>query len=439
MARVRSRRAAAGVEPRQQHVAGGDRRLAEPADRARARCPAPRRGSRTRRPPATTPRTAYTSRPIASSEARRPVSTTARGSSARSARPSRAGSIDAVSDSVRSPARRSTARAPGRGARRGRRGRWRRRSARRRAREAGGESRFSADSQPVAWRQANSYSAVLGPGSACDRRPPPAGPPRSSARTSAARGSPRAGGWPCSSSKARRRRARRDDGGRALAALAGQRDRGGDVVRLGQRQPQRLDLGERVLAVTAGGTVGPREAVATLPAAQRVGADAEHHRRRVSPDSTHPVGVIGANALRCKGRTKPCTLDGFVHVQGFHARRGAVGRLAPGDLLELRQRNRDGATGAARLRFRWNRAASLDKVVQHLLLEETRWNSRQGATEWQSGVEEIGMQRVAGSLGGSVGISWNRHTAMCARTRHQEVLRCPSATADPPGSRRSDY
>jgi hypothetical protein len=61
-------------------------------------------------------------------------------------------------------------------------------------------------------------------------------------------------------------------GARPLAALAGELDRRGDVVRLEQRAAQRLQLGEVVLAVTALGPARLRIAETPLPATQRIGA-----------------------------------------------------------------------------------------------------------------------------------------------------------------------
>ena len=76
----------------------------------------------------------------------------------------------------------------------------------------------------------------------------------------------------------------------SLAALTGQDDRARDVVGLGQRRAQRLDLAQRVLPVPARRAAGAGEAVTALRAAQRVGADGEHHGRGVRADPTHDAG-----------------------------------------------------------------------------------------------------------------------------------------------------
>src|SRR5436305_13681882 len=69
-------------------------------------------------------------------------------------------------------------------------------------------------------------------------------------------------------------RRRHPIGGRwSLATLAGQRDRRRDVVGLGQRQPERLNLGQGILTMPTGRTVWLGKAVAPLPAAERVGTD----------------------------------------------------------------------------------------------------------------------------------------------------------------------
>ena len=89
-------------------------------------------------------------------------------------------------------------------------------------------------------------------------------------------------------------------GGRLLA-LAGQLDRRGDVAGRGERVAQRLQLDQLVVAVVAGGALGHREAVAALPASQRVGADAENFGGGVGPDSRHAqhsgTGLAGLHQL----------------------------------------------------------------------------------------------------------------------------------------------
>ena len=80
---------------------------------------------------------------------------------------------------------------------------------------------------------------------------------------------------------------------RALAALAGELDGRGDVVRLEQRPAQRLELGEVVLAVTARGPARLRVPEAPLPAAQRVGAYPQKLCSRVGPDPAHVPSVSG--------------------------------------------------------------------------------------------------------------------------------------------------
>ena len=76
-------------------------------------------------------------------------------------------------------------------------------------------------------------------------------------------------------------------GRRALAPLTGERDRRRDIVGLGERQTQRLDLGSEYWRCPPAERCGLGEAVAALPAAQGVGADAEHHGSSIGPDSVH--------------------------------------------------------------------------------------------------------------------------------------------------------
>ena len=129
-------------------------------------------------------------------------------------------------------------------------------------------------------------------------RPPRAGPPRSSARRSAARGSPRAGRLALSSSNAREgaRQARGDDG-------PSPRSRASEIAEETLWVSASVSRSDSI-SVSAywrwppGDRCGRGEAVAPLPAAQRVGADAEHDRRRVGSDSIHcaSYGLIGSYA-----------------------------------------------------------------------------------------------------------------------------------------------
>ena len=237
-------------------VAGGDR-VSPSGTRCSRPCREPRRGNRRRRPSGRRcgPRTrAGRSR---RADAARPVSTTALGLE-RAERACRAGSasIAGVSDSVRTPGapqhQLERLRVQGVEVEPGPR---RRRSGSPSARVAGGDRRLSADSQPVAWRHPNSYSAVWALVVGVRRSRPRAVPPRSSARPSAASRLSSSSRFARPRRTRRTRAARRDGRRRTLAALARERDRERDVVGLGERQPQRLDLGECVLAVTAGRAV----------------------------------------------------------------------------------------------------------------------------------------------------------------------------------------
>ena len=107
-----------------------------------------------------------------------------------------------------------------------------------------------------------------------------------------------------SASSRRSGRRRRGDGSAssALAALAGELDRRRDVVRLEQRAPQRLELGEVVLAVTALGPARLRIAEAALPAAQRVGAHPQELRCSIGPDPAH-VASVPAESQKCPAIT----------------------------------------------------------------------------------------------------------------------------------------
>ncbi len=97
-------------------------------------------------------------------------------------------------------------------------------------------------------------------------------------------------------------------GRRSLAALTGQRDRRGDVVGLGERGAQRLDLGQRVLAVAAGRPARAREPVAPLPAAERVGADAEHHGSGVRANSVHQLELSRSARRTASAARRPAKL-----------------------------------------------------------------------------------------------------------------------------------
>ncbi len=100
--------------------------------------------------------------------------------------------------------------------------------------------------------------------------------------------------------------------GRAAPALLGERNCRGDVVRLGQRLLERLDLGKRVRAMSAGGALGLGEAIAPLPATQRVGAHAQHARRRIGTD--HPA------QYRPPNRCKVATQQGLQRFEGARMR-----------------------------------------------------------------------------------------------------------------------
>jgi hypothetical protein len=89
---------------------------------------------------------------------------------------------------------------------------------------------------------------------------------------------------------------------RPLAALAGELDCGRDVVRLEQRAPERLELGEVVLAVTALRAARLRVAEAALPAAQRVGTHPKQLCRRIRPDPAHVASVPG-QSQKCSAIT----------------------------------------------------------------------------------------------------------------------------------------
>ena len=87
-----------------------------------------------------------------------------------------------------------------------------------------------------------------------------------------------------------------------LAALAGELDRGRDVVRLEQCAAERLELGQVVLAVTALRPARLRIAEAALPAAQRVGAHPQELGRCVGPDTAHVASVSG-ESQKCSAIT----------------------------------------------------------------------------------------------------------------------------------------
>ena len=214
----------------------------------------------------------------------------ARGSSAGSARARRVGLIAVESDSVRTP------RAPKHQLERlgvqrvelERRGGVEHEHAGERGSPAG-TSRLSADSHAGGVAPAElvlgraAAGRLVGVGG--DRLR--AAPPRSSARPSEARGSPRAGAFALSSSNAANAAARREpeDGPsprcRASAIAL-------ETLWVSARVARSDSISvERVLAVAAGRAAGAREAVAALPAAQRVGADAEHDGRGVGANSVH--------------------------------------------------------------------------------------------------------------------------------------------------------
>src|SRR5204862_7008551 len=91
----------------------------------------------------------------------------------------------------------------------------------------------------------------------------------------------------------------------ALAALARDLDRRGDVVGLEQRAAERLELAELVLAVTAGGAARGGIAEASLPAPEGVRADAEQLGRRVGSNPAHcgsPVRQVRARPLAFRTR-----------------------------------------------------------------------------------------------------------------------------------------
>ena len=132
--------------------------------------------------------------------------------------------------------------------------------------------------------------------------------------------------------KAERRRA---GGGRAGAALTGDRDRGGDVVRLLECGAQRLDLAEVELPVPAGGAARLGEAEAALPAAKRVRADAEHRCGCVRSDDAHaescrPLRRFSqARAASPSARTPqpPCSASARTRCAAGSA--GSASRAAP--------------------------------------------------------------------------------------------------------------
>jgi hypothetical protein len=86
-------------------------------------------------------------------------------------------------------------------------------------------------------------------------------------------------------------------GAGAFAALAGELDGRGDVVRLEQRPAQRLQLGEVVLAMAAGRASRLRVAESPLPGAQRVRAHSEELGGRVCPNPTHLA--LSLSAIQC--------------------------------------------------------------------------------------------------------------------------------------------
>ena len=149
-----------GVEARDHQVARGDRHLAEAADRARRRCPAPHCDSRTRSPAGRRcePRRRAVRSCRASCGSR---SAPPRRASARGAR-GRGGSAPrrASASNVRMPARRriSSSACACRASRLA--GAEASKIIAASVRVAGGVSRLIAASQPVAWRHANSYSGV---------------------------------------------------------------------------------------------------------------------------------------------------------------------------------------------------------------------------------------------------------------------------------------
>src|SRR6185503_15901603 len=72
-----------------------------------------------------------------------------------------------------------------------------------------------------------------------------------------------------------------------LAALTGDLNRRRDVVRLEQRTPERLELGELVLAVAACRAARAGVPEATLPTAESVGADAEKLGSCIGSNTAH--------------------------------------------------------------------------------------------------------------------------------------------------------
>ena len=300
--RARWLRRSAASSRVEQPVARGDRRLAEAADGARAgvrdRAAVVEHGHVLARPRGPRRRAGRSRRATRGGRSARRRSGRARAARGRAA-PARS-PASATACAGRRGA--GSARAPGRAARRGRSGAEASKIRTPSARVAGGD-------EPLERRQPAGRVApgelVLG-GRARRRRAWLA--TASSSTSSIVRSTERSARLSSSRRLAlllveRGERARPGATGRrrALAALARQRDRRGDVVGLGQRQPQRLDLGQRVLAVTARRAVRAREAVAPLPAAQRVRADAEHHGSRVGPDSTHlrsyrAIGAVNASA-----------------------------------------------------------------------------------------------------------------------------------------------
>src|SRR5207302_11407647 len=122
--------------------------------------------------------------------------------------------------------------------------------------------------------------------------------------------------------QARRRRG-------ALAALAGDRDGAGDVLRLGEGLAQRLDLGELELAVAALRAAGGAEAEAPLPRAQCVGTHAEHGGGGVRADDAHARVVERWPNLR-KSRKKTCKRQDFARVMPRGAGTAGTSRAGRG-------------------------------------------------------------------------------------------------------------
>ena len=154
---------------------------------------------------------------------------------------------------------------------------------------AGGDTRFSADIQPVAYRHANSYSA-WGRLRQRDPRRRRAGAPRSYARSNARQALLE---QPVRSSSSNAAKAAASRESTTVLRRARERARSRSRrcgSRRGWRSATRSASGHMPVATRR--PLRPGEAVTALPAAERIGADAEHHGRGVGSNTSSRVNEV---------------------------------------------------------------------------------------------------------------------------------------------------